>query len=80
MLNKAKKVIKKAAFKKPAKKVPEKEPILLQPPRGMRDILPEDQPHWEHIRRTLSKLSYEYGFQRIDVPAVEYANLFNRTI
>lgn len=25
--------------------------ILLQPPRGMRDILPEDQPYWEHIRK-----------------------------
>ncbi|MFH0969429.1 MAG: histidine--tRNA ligase [Patescibacteria group bacterium] len=54
--------------------------ILLQPPRGMRDILPEDQPYWEHIRKNLSRLSYEYGFQRIDVPLVEYANLFNRSI
>lgn len=79
-MNKVKKVIKKSTVKRLVKKVPEKEPILLQPPRGMRDILPEDQPYWEHIRRTLSRLSYEYGFQRIDVPTVEYANLFNRTI
>jgi len=54
--------------------------ILLQPPRGMRDILPEDQQYWEHVRRVLNRLYYEYGFQRIDVPLVEYANLFNRTI
>jgi histidyl-tRNA synthetase len=54
--------------------------ILLQPPRGMRDILPEDQQYWEHVRRVLNKLYYEYGFQRIDVPLIEYANLFNRTI
>ena len=52
----------------------------MQPPRGMRDILPEDQPYWEHVRRVLSRLSCEYGFQRIDIPVVEYANLFNRSI
>lgn len=80
MPKKTVKKVKKSAAKKSAKKTPEKETILLQPPRGMRDILPEDQPYWEHIRRTLSRLSYEYGFQRIDVPLVEYANLFNRTI
>jgi len=85
MLKKSKKIIKKSVMKKTTKKsakkdAPEKEPILLQPPRGMRDLLPEDQPYWEHIRRTLSRLSYEYGFQRIDVPLVEYANLFNRSI
>jgi histidyl-tRNA synthetase len=80
MSKKVKKVSKKPAAKKLVKKVLEKEPLLLQPLRGMRDILPESQPYWEHIRRTLSRLSYEYGFQRIDIPLVEYANLFNRTI
>lgn len=76
--NKIKKVSKRKSFSK--KEPIEKEPILLQPPRGMRDILPGDQPYWEHIRRVLSRLSYEYGYQRIDVPLVEYANLFTRTV
>ncbi len=82
MLKKSKKISKKVAVKKNSSKkdVKEKEPILLQPPRGMRDILPEDQPYWEHVRRVLSRLSYEYGFQRIDIPVVEYANLFSRSI
>jgi len=56
------------------------EEIMLQPPRGMRDLLPGDQPYWNQIRRVLSRISIEYGFQRIDTPAVEYANLFIRSI
>lgn len=71
---------KKTAKNTAKKKVLEKEILFLQPPRGMRDILPEDQPYWEHIRKALCRLSYEYGFRRIDVPVVEYANLFTRSI
>jgi len=56
------------------------EEILLQPPRGMRDILPGEQPYWNQIRRVTSRLALEYGFQRIDPPVVEYANLFVRSI
>ncbi len=56
------------------------EEILMQPPRGMRDLLPGDQPYWDQIRRVVSRMALEYGFQRIDTPAVEYANLFVRSI
>ncbi|EKE19728.1 MAG: hypothetical protein ACD_8C00119G0004 [uncultured bacterium] len=56
------------------------EEILMQPPRGMRDLLPGDQPYWNQLRRVLSRVSLDYGFQRIDTPAVEYANLFVRSI
>lgn len=56
------------------------EEIMLQPPRGMRDLLPGDQPYWNQLRRILSKISLEYGFQRIDTPALEYSNLFIRSI
>ncbi len=56
------------------------ETIVLQPPRGMKDILPEEQPYWDQVRRTTERLAREYGFSRIDVPVVEFANLFNRSI
>jgi histidyl-tRNA synthetase len=56
------------------------EPIILQTVRGMRDILPEDQPYWNQVRRVLTRSAQEYGFQRIDIPLLEYANLFNRSI
>lgn len=68
----------KSSVKKPAKAVAE--PILIQTLRGMRDILPEEQPHWNQARRVVSRMAQEYGFQRIDIPVAEYANLFTRTI
>lgn len=75
---KVKKVKKVSKKKLPEAKVVE--PIVLQPPRGMKDILPADQPYWDQIRRTTERLAREYGFSRIDVPVVEFANLFNRSI
>lgn len=85
-----KKTSKKIASKKPAKKLAAKkvakikeqvkEELLMQPPRGMRDLLPTDQPYWNQIRRVLSRMALEYGFGRIDTPIVEYANLFVRSI
>jgi len=56
------------------------EKIIPRSLRGMRDILPEDQPYWERVRRVLAHSSQEYGFQRIDTPLVEYENLFTRLI
>ncbi len=74
---------KKKPIKKPAKKpkLPEaKEVLLLQPPRGMRDILPADQPYWQQARRVFEKAATDFGYRRIDVPLVEFANLFTRGI
>ncbi|EKE16098.1 MAG: hypothetical protein ACD_11C00030G0006 [uncultured bacterium] len=75
----------KKAGKKASGKIKNKiekavEEILLQPPRGMRDILPGEQPYWGQLRRVTSRIAHEYGFQRIDTPVVEYSNLFNRSI
>ena len=56
------------------------EPILMQPPRGMRDILPAEQDYWNRVRMVLDKEYPKYGFGRIDIPAVEFANLFVRSI
>lgn len=76
---KIKKPVRKANKKKEAEtKVAE--PLVLQPPRGMKDILPEEQPYWEQVRRTTERMAREYGFSRIDVPILEFANLFNRSI
>jgi len=46
----------------------------------MRDILPDEQPYWERVRRALSHAQQEYGFQRIDTPLVEFAHLFTRSV
>lgn len=71
---------KKSNVKKAVKKSIPLEPILLQPPRGMRDILPNEQEYWNRIRMVLDKEYPKYGFGRIDIPLVEYSNLFVRSI
>lgn len=75
-----KKIMKKSAKKKPAKPEKIEEPLVLQTLRGMKDILPEDQPYWEQVRRVSERLAREYGFSRLDTPLVEYTNIFTRSI
>lgn len=66
--------------KKADKPVKSEEEILLQALRGMRDILPDEQPYWERVRRVLTHAQQEYGFQRIDLPLVEFSHLYLRSI
>lgn len=70
----------KKIIKKKSKPVEIKEELLLQPPRGMRDILPKDQPYWQQVRRISEKAAADFGYRRIDVPLVEFTNLFSRGI
>lgn len=70
-----KKLVKKA---KPAKSAVE--PFILQTLRGMKDILPEDQPFWDQVRRVSERLARDYGFSRLDTPILEHAGLFKRSI
>ncbi|MBU1348864.1 histidine--tRNA ligase [Patescibacteria group bacterium] len=60
----------------PAKKAPQ--PSM--PPRGMRDVLPNDQPYWEMLRIKAREVATAYGFERIDTPIVEETTLFVRGI
>ncbi len=55
----------------------------LQPPqllRGMKDILPSDQPYWWWIFDTARNLAECYGFDRIETPILEAASLFTRSV
>lgn len=76
----AKKVSPAKVSKKTDKPTVSEEELLLQALRGMRDILPDEQPYWERVRRVLTHAQQEYGFQRIDTPLVEYAHLFTRSV
>jgi histidyl-tRNA synthetase len=71
--------VKKLASKKeaaPVKKAPQ--PLAL--PRGMRDILPSEQPIWDLIRSACSSMATSYGFERIDTPILEETALFVRGV
>jgi histidyl-tRNA synthetase len=48
----------------------------FQAPKGMRDILPEEQPYWEKAKQAIKNLARTYGFQRLDTPILEEADLF----
>jgi histidyl-tRNA synthetase len=74
-----KKNIARKIIKKP-KAVPIKEELVLQPPRGMHDILPQDQPYWQQVRRISEKAASDFGYRRIDVPLLEFSNLFVRSV
>lgn len=52
----------------------------FQTPTGMRDILPEDQPYYQKVSRVVQELARFYGFQKIDTPILEDAELFSRGV
>ncbi len=60
---------------KPKRRV--KTPELL---RGFRDILPDDQSYWEHLRERVKHFAQAYSFQRMNTPIVEDKDLFIRTV
>jgi len=51
----------------------------LQAPKGMRDILPEDQKYLRHILKKSDQILDYYGFEKIDTPMVEPVDLFLRS-
>lgn len=52
----------------------------FQRPTGTLDILPEEQPYWEHVQAAALRLARQAGFERLDVPIFEATDLFARGI
>ncbi|MEK7138849.1 MAG: histidine--tRNA ligase [Patescibacteria group bacterium] len=52
----------------------------IQSPKGMRDILPENQKYFKFIQKKSDQLLDYYGFERIDTPMVESVDLFLRSV
>jgi histidyl-tRNA synthetase len=50
----------------------------ISPPRGTRDVLPEQAPAWERVEAVARDLSRRYAFERIDTPIFERIELFAR--
>lgn len=68
---------KKSTDKKKINKKKQPAPRLL---RGMKDILPEDQPWWNIVRDKVRSFADDYGFRRIDTPLLEQTSLFTRAV
>lgn len=56
---------------------PKNAPQLL---RGMKDILPPEQPWFQAVLSAAERAAVNSGFQRIDTPVVEQEGLFNRVV
>jgi histidyl-tRNA synthetase len=53
---------------------------LIQPVRGMNDVLPVEAPLWERVEGAAAELLAAYGYQRIRLPVLERTELFSRSI
>ncbi|MFL2545941.1 MAG: histidine--tRNA ligase [Candidatus Rariloculaceae bacterium] len=53
---------------------------LIQPVRGMNDILPEQNSGWSAVETAAATLFDSYGYERIRIPVVEKTDLYKRSI
>ncbi|OHA75377.1 MAG: histidine--tRNA ligase [Candidatus Wildermuthbacteria bacterium RIFCSPLOWO2_02_FULL_47_10] len=54
--------------------------LRFQTPTGTHDILPEDEPFYQRIMRVAQDIAQFYGFQKIETPILEQAELFSRGV
>ncbi|MBK7897794.1 MAG: histidine--tRNA ligase [Anaerolineaceae bacterium] len=52
----------------------------IQRAKGMQDVLPDDRRYWDLIINQATELARLYGFQRIDLPILEYTELYERGV
>ena len=52
----------------------------FQAPTGMHDILPADQKYFQKIYNIVENIADFYGFEKLDTPILENAELFSRGI
>ncbi len=67
--------------RKPLKKTsgrPKRKKQRLQTVRGMRDILPAEQPYWQKLKKVVDKVAADYNYNRLEFPIVENVELFER--
>ncbi len=48
----------------------------LQTLTGMHDILPEEQKYYQRVQKAIDSVTKYYGFERIDIPVLEMAEVF----
>ena len=53
---------------------------VLQPVRGMKDVLPEEIGLWQKLERTAAELLASYAYAEFRVPVLEHTELFKRAI
>lgn len=69
-----------AETKKKSKATKSIKPAVLQAPRGMHDILPGDAFYWDRVEQAVKDTAAFYGFEHIETPILENADLFIRGV
>ncbi len=54
--------------------------LLVQAPRGMADVLPDDHQYWDVVMDAVQRVCASFNFKRIATPVVEEAALFTKSI
>ena len=53
---------------------------LIQPVKGMNDVLADQSPWWDRLETVATELFASYGYQRVRLPVLERTELFSRSI
>jgi histidyl-tRNA synthetase len=53
---------------------------LIQPVKGMNDVLADQSPWWDRLEAVAHDLFASYGYQRVRLPVLERTELFSRSI
>ena len=53
---------------------------IIEPLRGVHDVLPAQAPAWQHLERTARDVFAAYGYEEFRVPIIEQTQLFKRSI
>jgi histidyl-tRNA synthetase len=53
---------------------------LIQPVRGVNDVLPDQAPYWDRLESVAAGLFAAYGYEHVRLPVLERTELFSRSI
>ena len=53
---------------------------IIEPLRGVHDLLPAATPAWQHLERITREVFASYGYEEFRVPIIEQTQLFKRSI
>lgn len=54
--------------------------MLIQAPKGTRDILPGEIYRWQHVEKVIAEICKCYGYREIRIPVFEHTELFQRGV
>jgi histidyl-tRNA synthetase len=54
--------------------------VLVQPVRGMNDVLPAQIAAWQQLEAVTRELFADYGYEEVRLPLLEHTELFKRSI